>query len=142
MLASGCSPDEAGSQPDAAVDRGAHPVPSGRHDGGAAPGSLVGEYRVAGAGGIEVDLGWAITLSITSETISLQSQCLTPSWRYQYRGGALSTQAIADPVCERAYAPVEQAALGALDQATSARMTEANALVLDGPGGSLTLFSQ
>ncbi|QYU69348.1 hypothetical protein J4558_04170 [Leptolyngbya sp. 15MV] len=105
-------------------------------------GALIGEYRVAGAGGLEVDLDWAITLSITADRIALQSQCVTPSWRYAYSDGAISTEAIPMPICERALAPVEQAAIDALDGATTVRRSPANAVVLEGAGRAITLFSQ
>ncbi len=105
-------------------------------------GALIGEYRVAGAGGLEVDLDWAITLSITADRIALQSQCVTPSWRYAYRDGAISTEAIPTPICERALAPVEQAAIDALDGATTVRRSPANAVLIEGAGGAITLFSQ
>ena len=107
-----------------------------------APQTLVGEYRVAGADGQPIDLGWAMTVRIDGERIALTSQCLTPEWTYSYSGGVLETTPIPKPVCERAYAQVEQAAMAALDEATDARRTPENALVLEGEGGSITLFSQ
>lgn len=107
-----------------------------------APATIVGEYRVAGAGGREVDLGWAITVSINEDKIRLASQCVTPEWRYRYAGGSISTEIVPIPICERGRAPVEEAAIAAVDGATDVRRTPGNAIVIDGPGGSITLFSQ
>lgn len=107
-----------------------------------APATIVGEYRVAGADGLDMDLDWAMTVSIKPDLITLNSQCIRQDWPYTYQGGVLTTGDAQHPICERGHAPVEIAAMASLDGATQVRRTKSNSLELSGKGHSITLFSQ
>ncbi|WP_228242751.1 META domain-containing protein [Porphyrobacter sp. GA68] len=89
-----------------------------------------------------IDLPWAITLSIDSDTMALTSQCLQPRWRYNYANGTLRTAPIARPLCDRGRYPAEAAVLAAIEGATRAERTPENGILLSGNAGSLLIFSQ
>ncbi|MEW4449028.1 hypothetical protein [Qipengyuania sp. JC766] len=135
-------------QPEAGPPEGEATLPSGVPETAPAadpsdiPASLEGEYRVAGAGGNEVDLPWGMTVSIDADAIMLQSDCLAPEWSYALRDGELATRKVDKELCDRAREPVEDAAIAALDNAVSARRTPTNAIVLEGEGTSITLYTQ
>lgn len=106
------------------------------------PGSLVGEYRVAGVDGRDVDLPHAITLSITAETIRYTSQCVGGTWRYRREGDRLVTQEVPLAVCQRALYPEEEAIDALFAAGPTFRRTEANGIELSGGGHTVTVFSQ
>lgn len=101
-----------------------------------------GEFRVAGADRVDVNLGHAITVSIDDDTIALASQCVTPRWTYNYSGGTLATQAIPDPICDRGRYPAEEAAMAVFDAPEIIMRTPENGWYIAGGGRSITLFSQ
>ena len=108
----------------------------------AAAAELVGEYRVAGVDGSDIDLPHAITASITADRIQLVSDCVNMAWGYTLTEGRLSTEQAPAEGCARGFEPTEQALLAAFDVADTVRRTPANALEFSGGGHSVTLFSQ
>lgn len=122
------------------------PTPAPAPPGSAGPEAQqslpVGEYRVAGADGADIDLGHGISLSVTEDTIALASQCVTPRWTYRYVDGRLRTERIVEPICERGRHPAESAAMAVFDDPQEVLRTPANGLFVEGGGHSVTLFSQ
>lgn len=125
--------------------------------GATAPTSIAGEWRVAGVNGEAIDIGWAMTASITADQISIQSQCMEFGRMYALDGTRLSKPDVPPapevppatgpmppppPVCTRMFLPEEQAVSKALQDADLAYRLPDGSLVLDGPGGSLTLYTQ
>ena len=111
--------------------------------GGALPaGELPGEYRVAGVDGRSVDLPHAITVSIGPETIRYTSQCVTGAWNYRFEGGALVTDPVVEPVCDRGRYREEEALDAVFAAPEAIRRTPANGIELSGGGHTVTLFSQ
>lgn len=106
------------------------------------PGALVGEYRVAGVDGREVDLPHAITLSITADTIRYTSHCVGGTWRYRRDGDRLVTREVPMAVCQRALYPEEEAIDMLFAAGPTFRRTEANGIELSGGGHMVTVFSQ
>ena len=109
---------------------------------GNAPASLVGNYRVAGADGAEVDLGWAITVAITGDTIRYGSQCVSGTWTYSYTGGRMSTEAVPIALCDRGRYPAEEALDAVFGGSPTVSRTAENGLLFEGGDHSVTLFSQ
>ena len=109
---------------------------------GNAPASLVGNYRVAGADGAEVDLGWAITVAITGDTIRYGSQCVSGTWTYTYTEGRMSTEAVPIAVCDRGRYPAEEALDAVFGSSPTVSRTAENGLLFEGGDHSVTLFSQ
>lgn len=103
---------------------------------------LVGEYRVAGVDGSDVNLPHAITASISADRIHLISDCVNLAWDYTLAGGSMATRQVPVESCARGFEPTEQALLSALDVADTVSRTEANAIEFSGGGHSVTLFSQ
>ncbi len=101
-----------------------------------------GEYRVAGADGAEVDLGHAITVSVSEDTIAVTSQCVTPRWKYTYEAGRLATKPIIVAMCDRGREPAEVAVEAVFDQPEVVLRTPENGIHISGGGHELTLFSQ
>ena len=150
-----CSPGAENAT--APAEQEAHPeTPEGLTElpiGATAPASIEGEWRVAGVNGEIIDIGWAMTASIDDASISIQSQCMGFSRMYALEGTTLTTPEVppapagtphAPPpvVCTRMFLPEEQAVSEALTQADTAYRLPDGSLVLDGPGGSLTFFTQ
>lgn len=102
----------------------------------------VGEYRVAGADGADIDLPHAITVSVTADTIAVTSQCVTPRWTYRYEDGRLRTEPIVEPICDRGRYPAEEALSAVFDDPREITRTSANGIRIAGGGRSVTLFSQ
>lgn len=101
-----------------------------------------GEYRLAGADGAEVNLPHAITVSITASEIALASQCVTPRWTWRREDGAVATEPVPEPICERGRYPAEEAAIAVFDDPQATQHTPENGWFIEGGGHSLTLFSQ
>ena len=108
----------------------------------AASAELVGEYRVAGVDGSDIDLPHGITASISADRIHLVSDCVNMAWSYTLADGRLATEQAPAEGCARGFEPAEQALLAAFDVADTVRRTPANALEFSGGGHSVTLFSQ
>lgn len=108
-----------------------------------APASLVGEWRVAGIDGQPVDAPIGIALSIDAQEIGFDPRCAGFTWDYRYSAGVLETmRRHPTAICAIGYDPVLDRLADALDSATTARRTPANAIELSGGGRSVTLFSQ
>jgi hypothetical protein len=114
-----------------------------------APDSLVGEYRVAGIDGEELNAPFGIGLSITDGQVSFQPACAAFVWSYAYKDGALEISRRQEklghpppPVCEEPVAPQLERLARALDAADRAGRTPANGIELSGKGRSVLLFSQ
>lgn len=119
--------------------------------GATAPASIEGEWRVAGVNGEVIDIEWAMTAQITADQISIQSQCMGFGRMYALDGTTLTAPEVPPatgpvppppPVCARMPLPEEQAVGKALQGADMAYRLPDGALVLDGPEGSLTLYTQ
>ena len=109
---------------------------------GSAPDTIVGNYRVAGADGAEVDMGWAITVAITGDTIRYGSQCVSGTWTYTYTEGRMSTEAVPIAVCDRGRYPAEDAIVAVFGGNPTVSRTAENGLLFEGGDHSVTLFSQ
>ncbi|WJY19804.1 hypothetical protein QQS45_06205 [Alteriqipengyuania flavescens] len=109
---------------------------------GTAPDTIVGNYRVAGADGAEVDLGWAITVAITHDTIRYGSLCVSGTWTYTYTGGRIFTEAVPIAVCDRGRYPAENAIVAVFGSNPTVSRTAENGLLFEGGDHSIMLFSQ
>ncbi len=104
---------------------------------------LEGIYRVADLEGIDMDgLGHGFSVIITRSEIDTLERCIYLHWRYRFEGERLVTDAIERSPCRRALNPDEAALMDALDGAEKATRTPSNGILLEGPGGSVTLFTQ
>ncbi len=108
----------------------------------ASPEALVGEYRVAGIDGADVDLSHGITASITDERIDVQSDCIRFAWAYRFEEQLLVTEQAPVASCRRSLLPEERAWVAAMEAADVVRRTPANGLEFSGGGRSLLLFGQ
>lgn len=106
--------------------------------------AIVGEWRVAGTGDQALSQAYGMSASIGRDTIRVVSQCVFMTWSYRLASGRLKTSPIPStiPPCLRPRSIDEMAVQNALDAATDARRLDNGALVLSGPGGSVTLFTQ
>lgn len=109
-----------------------------------APALLIppGEYRIAGADGEEVNLGHAITVSISQDTIAVASQCVTPEWTYRHEDGQLRTTPVVKAICDRGRYPAEEAIVAVFDDPQGLQRTPENGLLVTGGGHDITLFAQ
>jgi len=114
-----------------------------------APASLVGEYRVAGIDGEELDTDFGLALSIDRGHVSFEPTCAGFVWSYAYRDGALDIERRQEklhhpppPVCAIAIHPTQRKLAEALDAVNRAGRTPANGVELSGNGRSVLLFSQ
>ncbi|WP_265569539.1 hypothetical protein [Sphingomicrobium nitratireducens] len=152
LAVSGCNQEEAA--PSMPVEDA---LPEAREEtivlpvGATTPPMFEGEWRVAGVDRQEIDIGWAMTASIDADAITIVSQCMTFSRSYTREGMTLGMPDVPPatgrieppaPVCARMPLPEEQAVSKALQGATLTYRLPDNSLVLDGEGGSLTLFTQ
>ncbi|QPC98446.1 hypothetical protein [Qipengyuania soli] len=120
---------------------------------GEIPETIVGEYRLAGIDGEDLNSPTGMAVSIGEDTISFEPKCLGSVWTYSLSHGDLRLER--DPrygpqknkdgsivSCLPAVTPE----YGRLSEAFSAvekvRRTPANALEFSGGGHSVTLFSQ
>jgi hypothetical protein len=146
----GCDPQQGGDEPRTAVAASESPLASTASPSAPAssvPGTepailLPGEYRIAGVGGKAIDLPYAITASITADRIHVTADCLNFAWAYTARGETVATERVAAEGCARSLTAPEQAVVAAIDSASAASRTPANAIELRGGGHSVTLFSQ
>ncbi len=104
--------------------------------------ALVGEYRVAGVDGQDINLPHGISASISDDEIEVQSQCIRFKWAYTLVGEVLAASRVPVTSCQRGLLPEEDAIARAFDQAAQARRTSANGIEFSGAGHTVTLFSQ
>ena len=123
--------------------------------GARAPIDIEGEWRLAGIDDVALDLPRAITASITEDRIMFRSDCVV-IWRfYRLVGTDMSMPPPPDadrdldnpeqyppPSCLRPHDDAERAIQSALVEADTAYRLPDQSLVLEGPGGSLTLYTQ
>ena len=135
--------------PQASVTPDAPPAGAGKPNGAVAadppavPQRLpIGEYRVAGADGADIDLPHGITVSVDAATIAVASQCVTPRWTYRYVEGRLRTEPIVEPICDRGRYPAEEALSAVFGDPREITRTAANGIEIAGGGHSVTLFGQ
>jgi hypothetical protein len=114
-----------------------------------APESLVGEYRVAGIDGEELNASFGIALSITEGNVSFEPTCAGFVWTYAYRDGVVDIERRQEkighpppPVCTVAIHPLQRELGEALDAVNRAGRTPANGIELSGNGRSVLLFTQ
>lgn len=116
-------------------------------------GELLGEYRVAGIDGGEVPGGEAIALSIDGPLVSYEPTCAGFVWEIDFEEERFETARHSfgpppepgeppRPVCAIAVSAGQRALATAIDAATRAERTPANAIRLSGSGHSVLLFSQ
>lgn len=115
--------------------------------GATPPVAIEGEWRVAGINGEEFDSDWTPTATITSDTIRIESQCIWFERRYVLEGMEFVppppvTDDEPQSMCARAWTPGEEAMEQALQGAEWAYRLPDGSLVFDGPGGTITLFTQ
>jgi hypothetical protein len=128
----------AGSDPPAAK-----PQPSPPNAATTDLAGLAGEYRVAGAGGREINLPHAITARIDENGILVDSNCVQLSWAWFFEGSRLVTeQLFSRASCGRALLQEEQAIVAAMNGATTIGRTPANGIEIAGENGPVLLFGQ
>lgn len=135
---SACTPVTSSEQPAVTVD-----TPTGLNAS-----DIVGEWRIAGVNGGEVNQSTGITASITAKTILINSGCVNMVYSYTLSNGdfsvALGQDAGDKPVisCMRGLSDTENAIGDAIQKADTAKKDASNALVLSGGGASLSLYTQ
>jgi hypothetical protein len=106
-------------------------------------GELVGEYRVAGVNGREIDLPYGLAASLNEVGIMIEADCLVLSWVYFFEGSRLVTEQLFPRAsCGRRLLPEEEAIVTALNGANKVSRTATNGLEFSGGGHSVLLFSQ
>ena len=104
---------------------------------------LVGEYRVAGAGGKDIDLPHGVTARIDENGMIVDSGCVQLSWVWFFEGNRLVTERLFPRAsCGRALLPEEEAIVAAMDGATGIGRTPANGVEIGGEDGAVLLFGQ
>ncbi len=123
--------------------------PTGEMDGKPAPSGqistsaeLQGVYRLAGINGAEPKGAEGIAIEITQDRIDVVDNCVLLPWSYHFEGARLVTETIMGPTCRRSYTEDERAIMKAFDGAQTVSRTASNGLLIDGEGGTVTLFSQ
>lgn len=106
--------------------------------------SIAGEWRVAGVGEQALGQPFGISASIGDGRIRFVSQCLSRTYALSIENGVAATRLVPneEPECARALTIDERALEQAMRQVTSAYRLPSNALVLDGPAGAVTMFTQ
>ena len=105
--------------------------------------NLVGDYRVAGVDGRDIDLPYGITARISEVAIIVEADCMKLSWSYFFEGASLVTeQLFPRDNCGRKLVPEEEAIVAAFNGATAVGRTPANGIEFAGENGWVVLFSQ
>jgi hypothetical protein len=105
--------------------------------------ALAGEYRVAGAGGREIDLPHAITARIDDTGVLVDSGCVQLSWVWFFEDSRLVTEQLFPRAsCGRMLLPEEEAIVTAMNGAVAVERTPANGIEIRGENGSVLLFGQ
>ena len=102
----------------------------------------IGEYRLAGTDGADINLGHGIGVTVTATEIAVASQCVTPRWSYRWVGGRIQTDPVQESICERGRYPAEDALFAVFDDPTMILKTPTNGYFIEGGGHSATLFPQ
>lgn len=103
---------------------------------------LVGEYRVPGVDGQDIDLPHGISATIDDTTIRVSADCVKFAWSYRFEGAHLLTEAAPIVTCERGLLPEEEAVQAAFEAAETVRRLPSNGIEFSGGGRSVILFSQ
>jgi hypothetical protein len=104
---------------------------------------LVGEYRVAGVDGRDINLPYGITARISDVAILVEADCVKLSWSYFFEGTSLVTeQLFPRDSCGRKLLPEEEAIVTAFNGATAVGRTPANGIEFAGENSWVVLFSQ
>ena len=103
---------------------------------------LIGEYRIAGVGGRDIDLPHGITARISDTAIHVTSDCVNLAWSWSFEAGRLTTERVPIEGCGRGLLPEEEAIAAVLDGAQAVARTSANGIEIVGYKGSVLLFSQ
>lgn len=105
--------------------------------------NLVGEYRIAGVNGTDINLPYGITARISDVEIIVEADCLKLSWSYFFEGTNLVTeQLFPRDSCGRKLLPEEEAIVAAFNGATAVGRTSANGIEFAGENSWVLLFSQ
>ncbi|MGX7894078.1 hypothetical protein [Tsuneonella sp. HG222] len=104
--------------------------------------SLAGEFRVAGVGGNEINLPYAITASVSADRIHLVADCVNLAWAYRFEDGKLATERVAVEGCGRGLTMEEEALAAAFDGADKVSRLPSGAYEITGRGPSAMLFTQ
>jgi hypothetical protein len=134
--------ESSGPTPSAAAEPPAAPSPAPLPSAITDPALLVGEYRVSGVGGQDIDLPHGITASISDAGIHVVSDCVNLSWSWSLEGARLVTERVPVESCGRGLLPKEDAIAAAFDGATGVVRTPSNGVEFTGENGSVLLFSQ
>jgi hypothetical protein len=138
-----CQPAAERDAPDPAVSSTpAEPTPA--PSGNVVPREhLIGEYRVAGVGGQDINLPYGITASVTADRIHLTADCVNVEWGYTMDAdGSLSTLRVPTESCARGLNEIEEALVEAFDGAERVSRTASNGYEFSGRGPTATLFTQ
>jgi hypothetical protein len=104
---------------------------------------LVGEYRLAGVDGRDIDLAHGVTARIDDTGIIVESGCVVMSWVWFFEDGRLVTeQLFPRESCGRKLLPEEEAIAAAFNGATHVGRTPANGIEFAGENGAVLLFGQ
>jgi hypothetical protein len=155
LLLAGCSEAER-AEPPTPVEEPASGPATAVETPAAAPGAapaastavteveqLVGEYRIAGVGGRDIDLAHGITARIDDTGIIVESDCVKLSWVWFFEGTRLVTeQLFPRESCGRKLLPEEEAIVAAFNGATQVGRTPANGIEFSGENGAVLLFGQ
>lgn len=121
------------------------PAPAPPRDGRVAVASgaeIAGEWRVAGVAGETIDQPEGIAASVRGDRLRLTAGCVNLEWAMVLAAGRVTFVRRAAEGCGRGLTPVEERVVAAVTSASAAYRLPSNALVFDGPGGALVLFTQ
>jgi hypothetical protein len=106
--------------------------------------AIQGEWRVAGVSGQSLSQPFGISASIQDNRVRFVSQCITRQYELNVEGGLVAARPLGNdvPDCARALTIDERGLEQAMSQAKTIYRLPSNALVLDGPAGAVTLFTQ
>lgn len=142
------APASDGDPPAATASPSAGPFPPTSAPGSVAEGAivsaaeLVGEYRIPGADGQDINLPHGISAIIDETTIRVSADCLNFAWDYRFEGSRLVTESTPVASCRRGLLPEEEAVRAAFDAAEGVRRLPSNGIEFSGGGRSVLLFSQ
>jgi hypothetical protein len=107
-------------------------------------GSIEGEWRVAGVAGQPLSQPFGISATIREGSIRFVSPCITRRYGLEISGGLATARLMTNetPDCVRALTIDERGLERAMGQVKTAYRLPSKALVLDGPAGAVTLFTQ
>ena len=107
-------------------------------------GSVDGEWRVAGIAEQSLSQPFGISASIRDGRIRFVSQCIARQYELKVEGGLVTARLLPNdvPDCARALTIDERGLEQAMAEVKTIYRLPSNALVLDGPAGTVTLFTQ